>query len=203
MMRARLEAAPSTGLELVAQRGFLAFAVASVAFFIARFWTVMSAGELFHRLGFDWTLFYAQAMALRAGAHEGMYQQQVIDQYLQPLLKYYGGPQTSLDGWPQPYPPFFAAVMVPFTLAPAPVDFGLWLAASLLAAFWLAYRVHQHLPDLGFAGASLAILASVPVAWGLFMGQPMVLLAVSVSEMFISFKAERDFRTGLWLSTLL
>jgi hypothetical protein len=35
------------------------------------------------------------------------------------------------------------------------------------------------------------------------MGQPMVLLAVPVGEMFISFKAEKDFRAGLWLSMLL
>ena len=203
MMRARLEAAPSTGLELAAHRAFLLFALASVAFFIARFWTVLAAGELFHRLGFDWTLFYAQAMALRGGAGSGIYQQNIIDQYLQPLLKFYGGPRTSLDGWPQPYPPFFAALIVPFTLPSAPLGFGLWLFASLLASAWLAYRVRQYLPELGFAGAVVAILASVPVAWGLFMGQPMVLLAIAVSEMFVSFTAERDFRAGLWLSLLL
>jgi hypothetical protein len=43
----------------------------------------------------------------------------------------------------------------------------------------------------------------MPVAWGLFMGQPMVLLAVAVGEMFISFRAGRDFRAGLWLAALL
>ena len=97
---------------------FVAFTVVSVAFYVVRFWTVFAAGELFHRLGFDWSLFYAQAMALRVGAGAGMYDQSVIDSYLQPLLGYYGGPLTSLDGWPQPYPPWFAAVMVPFTLPP-------------------------------------------------------------------------------------
>ena len=44
-------------------------------------------------------------MALRAGAGPGIYNQDVINQYLQPLIQYYGGPLTSLDGWPQPYPP--------------------------------------------------------------------------------------------------
>ncbi|MBV9581897.1 MAG: DUF2029 domain-containing protein [Chloroflexi bacterium] len=164
---------------------------------------MLTAGELFHRLGFDWTLFYAQAMALRAGAGPGIYDQDVINRYLQPLLQYYGGPLTSLDGWPQPYPPFFAAVLAPLTLPPAPISFGLWLGLSLAAAGFLAYRVHQLLPELGRLGALLAILAAVPVAWGLFMGQPMVLLAVAVGEMFISLKAGFDFRAGLWLSALL
>src|SRR5437016_5685089 len=67
----------------------------------------------------------------------------------------------------------------------------------------LAYRVRQLLPEIGVIGAPAAVLAAVPVAWGLFMGQPMVLLAVAVSEMFVSFKARRDFRGGLWLSVLL
>jgi Glycosyltransferase family 87 len=190
-------------VEGVLRTGFIAFAVASVAFDVARFWTVLAAGELFHRLGFDWTLFYAQAMALRSGAGAAIYDQSTIDQFLQPLLQYYAGPQTSLDGWPQPYPPFFAAVMVPFTLPAAPTGFALWLAASLVAALFLAYRVRQFLPELGTLGAVAAVLATIPVAWGLFMGQPMVLLAVAVSEMFISFKADKDFRAGLWLSALL
>src|SRR5262252_2311239 len=92
---------PTTRHE-VQYRVFTAFCLASVAFFVVRFWTVVVAGELFHRLGFDWTLFYAQAMALRAGAGPGIYDQDVINRYLQPLLQYYGGPLTSLDGWPQP-----------------------------------------------------------------------------------------------------
>jgi hypothetical protein len=182
---------------------FVTFSVVSVAFFVARFWTVLAAGELFHRLGFDWSLFYAQAMALRAGAGAAMYDQAVIDRYLQPLLGYYGGPQTSLDGWPQPYPPWFAAAALPFTLPPAPIAFGLWLALSLAATLFLAYRVQQFLPELGRVGAAAAILASIPVAWGLFMGQPAVFLAVAVGEMFISFRAQRDLRAGLWLSVLL
>src|SRR5436190_12251946 len=123
-----MEAGFPARLDQAAHTAFVLFAVASVLFYIARFWSVLTAGELFHRLGFDWTLFYAQAMALRAGAGPGIYDQETINRYLQPLLAYYGGPQTSLDGWPQPYPPFFAAVMAPFTLPPAPVGFALWLA---------------------------------------------------------------------------
>ena len=191
--------------DALARRVFVAFAVLSTLFFVARFWTVYAAGELFHRLGFDWSLFYAQTMALRAGAGPRIYDQATIDQYLQPLVGYVAnsGPVTSLDGWPQPYPPFFAAAMVPFALPPAPVAFALWLLVSLLAALYLAFRVRQFLPELGPVGAAAAVLASIPVAWGLFMGQPTVLLAVAVSELFISLRAERDFRAGLWLSALL
>jgi hypothetical protein len=182
---------------------FLAFSLLSTAFYAARFWGVFAAGELFHRLGFDWSLFYAQAMAVRAGAGASMYDPAEIDLYLQPLLRYYGGPATALTGWPQPYPPWLAAALVPFTLPPAPIGFALWLGVSVLAALFLAYRVWQFLPDLGPIGAAAAVLATVPVAWGLFLGQPAVLLAIPVGEMLISFKARRDLRAGLWLAVLL
>src|SRR6266851_157269 len=168
---------------------FLAFSLLSIAFYAARFWGVFAAGELFHRLGFDWSLFYAQAMAVRAGAGAGMYDPAEIDRYLQPLLSYYGGPATALTGWPQPYPPWLAAALVPFTLPPAPIGFALWLGVSVLAAVFLGYRVWQFLPELGPIGAALTVLAAVPVAWGLFLGQPTVLLAIPVGEMLVSFKA--------------
>jgi len=184
---------------VVARTIFVALALASVLFFVARFWTVYAAGELFHRLGFDWSLFYAQAQALRSGAGAAMYDQATIGRFLQAM----GGAETSLDGWPQPYPPWFAGLMIPLAMLPAPAAFGVWLTASLLAACFLAYRVHQLLPELGSLGALVAILAAIPVAWGLFMGQPVVLLAVAVSEMFVSLRAGLDFRAGLWLSTLL
>jgi hypothetical protein len=191
-------------LRMTIWRGwFFGFTLISVCFYAVRFWAVFNAGELFHRLGFDWSLFYAQAMAVRAGAGVNMYDPGEIDLYLQPLLRYYGGPATALTGWPQPYPPWLAAALVPFTLPPAPVGFALWLGVSVLAALFLAYRVWQFLPDLGPIGAALAVLATVPVAWGLFLGQPTVLLAIPVSEMLVSFKARKDLRAGLWLAVLL
>src|SRR5207237_10815633 len=106
---------------------FVALCAGCVAFYIALFARVIAAGELFHRLGFDWSLYYAQALAVRAGGGSSMYESAEIERYLQPLMQYYGGPAASLTGWPQPYPPWFAATLVPFTLPPAPVGFALWL----------------------------------------------------------------------------
>src|SRR5258708_24884999 len=100
---------------------FVAFCLLSTAFYAARFWGVFAAGELFHRLGFDWSLFYAQAMAVRAGAGANMYDPAEIDAHFQPLLRYYAGSATSLTRWPQAYPPWVAAAVEPFQLPPPPV----------------------------------------------------------------------------------
>src|SRR3989442_13312007 len=93
--------------------------------------------------------------------------------------------------------------MVPFTLPPAPIGFALWLAVSLAAAVLLAFRVKQFVPELGAVGSLTAVLAAIPIAWGLFMGQPVVLLAVAVGEMYGAFKAGKDLPRGVWASTLL
>ena len=182
---------------------FLAFALVSTAFFTARFWTVIAAGELFHRLGFDWSLFYAQAIALRAGEGPNMYDPSEIAEYVQPLLRYSASTANSVSQMPVPYPPWFAAAIVPLTFLEPPTAFAVWLGVSLLAALFLAYRVSQFLPRLTLVGALAAILAVVPISWGLFLGQPALLLAIPVGEMMISFKAGRDFRAGLWLAVLL
>src|SRR5258707_8016261 len=108
-----------------------------------------------------------------------------------------GGRAAAWTVCPTPSPPWLAAAVVPFTLPPAPVGFALWLGVSILAALFLAYRVWQLIPDLGPLGAAAAILATVPVAWGLFLGHPTVLLAIPVREMLISFKARKDLRAGL------
>jgi hypothetical protein len=203
----RLPAAPV----VVSTRGlFSAFAAVSATYFAARFWSIVAAGEIFHRIGIDWSLFYAQAMALRSGAGERMYDVDVIDRFLQPLLTYYVGGDAArqgspvvLEALPVPYPPWFAVAMLPFTLPPPPLGFLLWFSLSLIAIAFLANRVRQFLPDLGWVGSVVAIVAAAPVAWGLYMGQLGVLLAIPVSEMLVSFRSRNEFRAGLWLSVLL
>jgi Glycosyltransferase family 87 len=181
---------------------FFGFAAVSVAFYIVRFWTVYAAGELFHRLGYDWSLFYAQAMVLRSRGGPQMYDLAEMDRQLQALLPFYLGSSPFQSAMQVPYPPWFAAVIEPFTVPPAPIGFGLWLGISVLCGVFLAYRVAQFLPNLRLPGAALLVFAAFPVAWGLFMGQMGLVLALAVGEMFISFKAGRDLRAGLWLSVL-
>src|SRR5579864_7653002 len=119
---------------------FLAATAVGTLFYVIRFWTVFAAGELFHRLGFDWTMFYAQAMVIRAGTSAQMYQLAAIGAQLQALAPY-SSDRSAFQPLPVPYPPWFAAVIIPFTFAPPPVAFGLWLLLSVSCAGLLAYRV--------------------------------------------------------------
>jgi hypothetical protein len=181
---------------------FVGATAVGVVFYVVRFWTIYAAGELFHRLGFDWTLFFAQAAVVRSGAGPRMYEVPQIAAQLQSLAPYYPG-TAPLAALPVPYPPWFAAMMEPFTVPLPPVSFALWLALSIACGGLLAYRVKQFVPELPAIGAVTLIFAAYPVAFGMFMGQVGLILAVAVSEMLVSFQAHRDLRAGLWLSLLL
>src|ERR1700738_3428575 len=116
---------------------FLACTLVSVAFFVDRYWTVIAAGELFHRLGFDWSHLYAQALALRSGAGPRIYDPAVISAFVEPLAEYSTTTDVPVDQMPLPYPPWFAAALEPLTFLPPPVAFGVWLAGSLLGVGFL------------------------------------------------------------------
>src|ERR1051326_7653331 len=181
---------------------FVGATAVGAAFYVVRFWTIYTAGELFHRMGFDWTMFFAQAALVRSGAGPDMYDVPHIAVQIQSLAPYYPG-TAPLAARPVPYPPWFAALMEPFTVPLPPVGFALWLLLSIACAGLLAYRVKQFVPELPAIGAVTLVLAAYPVTFGMFMGQVGLLLAVAVSEMLVSFRAQRDLRAGLWLSLLL
>ena len=148
-------------------------------------------------------MFYAQALVVRAGAGANMYELPQIQGQLQLLAQYYSGTAAFQSALPVPYPPWFAAMIEPFTLPPPPVGFALWLALSIACAGLLAARVKQFLPELPTIAAVTLVFAAYPVAYCMFMGQVGLILAVAVSEMMVSFKAGRDLRAGMWLSVLL
>jgi len=178
-------------------------AAVGAGFYVIFFARIVAAGEVFHRLGFDWTMFWAQAMVLRNGGREAMYDLASMNTHLVQLAAYYRGRVSFATAQPVPYPPWFAALMVPFTVPPPPVGLALWYGVSILALLYLAYRVRGFLPNFGFFGSTVLILAAIPVATDLYTGQVALLLAIPVGEMLISFKARQDFRAGLWLAVLL
>jgi hypothetical protein len=186
------------------QPGMLVIAAVGTAFYVVRFWTVYAAGELFHRLGFDWTMFWAQAMVVRAGDAPDMYDfDNAVNTQLQALSQFYTGHGRFQFALPVAYPPWFAALFLPFTFTSPPIGFALYSALSFACALWLVFRLKQVLPSVPLLGVVVLVLGAYPVALGLFMGQVAVFMAVAVAEMFISFRAGRDFRAGLWLAALL
>lgn len=74
---------------------------------------------------------------------------------------------------------------------------------SALAALHLARRVTGLFPQQDRPWVALLFLSSLPVAYTLFFGQPMLLLACAVAEGYLAFRAGREFRGGLWVACLL
>jgi len=158
---------------------------------------------LFRVIGVDWSMYYAQALILRSGEADDIYDLDQSDAFLQTLRAYTADPSEPLAAGPVAYPPIFAVLMVPFTLPPPPIGFALWTLLNLAAVGYLGVRVAHVLPGVSPPLAFLVVLVTVPIAQGLIVGQPTALLACAVGEWYLALRHGRDTRAGLWLSLLL
>lgn len=158
---------------------------------------------LFRVLGIDWALYAAQTRLLRTGQSAVMFDLGWIDATLQSFAVYSANPAEPLAAGPVVYPPIFAWLNVPLTVPPPPAGFALWTVINLLGLAWLARRVAHVLPGAPWALSALALAVTVPIAQGLIVGQPTVLLACAMAECYVSLRSGKDVRGGLWLAVLL
>jgi hypothetical protein len=176
--------------------------LAIVAFYTERIWMVYRDSGLFRRIGFDWGLFYSQAAALAAGDIAAMYQVNGLGLYVQRLAPYTTTPDVPLLQWPSPYPPVLAALLVPLTLIPPPVAFGIWTVLSLGSAIHLLWRVGQFVPTAGRLRIAVIFFTSLPVLQAVLLGQPVLLLASALAEAYLALRRGADFQGGAWLGLL-
>jgi hypothetical protein len=177
-------------------------ALAVMAFYAQRIWTVYRDSGLFRRLGFDWGLFYSQAAALADGDVSAMYQVDQLGRYVQHLAPYTATPDTPLLQWPSPYPPVLAAVLVPLSQVSPPLAFAIWTVCSLAASAVLLWRVLQLAPGIGTLRAVIIFFTALPVLQALLLGQPVLFLAVAMAESYLALRKGAEFRGGVWLGVL-
>jgi hypothetical protein len=177
-------------------------AVLVLAFYAQRIWTVYTDSGLFRRIGFDWGLFYSQAVALASGDVSAMYQVDQLGRYVQRLTPYTSTPDTPLLQWPSPYPPAMAAVLEPLASAPPPLAFAIWTGFSLAASVVLLWRVDQLAPSVGKTRAAVVFFTTLPVLQAFVLGQPVLFLAVAMAESYLALRKGAEFRGGVWLGLL-
>lgn len=165
-----------------------------------RFWAIYQDWGLFAWLGNDFGFYWVQGVTWRTGGATAIYDLERTGQALQALGRY-TRPELLQPG-PVAYPPLFAALFSVFTLLDPPWAFAIWEALSILGVAGLAFRVGQLLPVTSRTWLFCVLLTSAPFAMALFNGQPVVLLALAWGECYLSLRAGREFRAGLWLGVL-
>ncbi len=164
-------------------------------------WGIFLARGLFTWLGTDFAAYYVQATALRLGAGPAIYDPAALAP-LAALVTPYGAVAAPYTLTLVPYPPLYAWLFAPLTLLAPPLSFAVWTALNLAAATYLGWRVSTFFAPSRRRWIVPLVLLSYPAQYSLFLGQPMLLLAAAIGEMYLSLRAGREFRAGLWLALL-
>lgn len=172
-----------------------------LAIWVVRVWPIYQGWGLFNWIGNDFAWYWSQAEALRLDGPARLYDPAAQAARLVDLAPF--ARKDPLVPGQVPYLPIFALLFAPLTLLPPLAGYALWMAISLAALGWLTWRVHQLLPGVSTPWLLVALATFAPIAMSFFNGQPMLLLAVAVGEMYLALRAGRDLRAGLWLSVLV
>src|SRR5215813_1795293 len=89
-----------------------------------RFVLFVQAALAYPQLGFDFSVYFAAALALRDNAHANIYSLQVLQTA---AMAHSAAPPTVL----YLYPPMLAVVLLPLTLLPYQAALHLWIVASI------------------------------------------------------------------------
>jgi hypothetical protein len=165
-------------------------------------WNIYLETGLFRWIGTDFAHYYVQSIALWSGDPSAIYKPEVYDVTFQKLLKLHSPNHLTTYVSHIPYPPLFAWLFTPFTIASPFIGFVLWGMVNLIALIHLAWRVSQLFPNMKLSWAMFVLLASFPVTYCLIVGQPQILYACAVAECYLSLRKGRDFQAGLWLAFL-
>jgi hypothetical protein len=157
---------------------------------------------LFDWLGVDYALFASGAEILLSDRPADVYDQEAVARRVQAYAPYYGPYADPLKVGPLPYPMPCFLLYAPFARLAPPVGFLLWTAANLLLAAHVTRGLSARLGDPSWSTA-VALLTYFPLAYGVFVGQPVVALLFALHRAYRDLERGRDFRAGLWTGILL
>jgi Glycosyltransferase family 87 len=180
--------------------GFVVSAVLLIGAWIGHGWLVYSTSGLFVELGEDFGYFFALVHAVWTPGPNGLYDRASLDAFHNALAVYARQP---VPGGQTPYPPIFAWLISPFMLVAPPLGFLGWTILNLVASCLLGWRVAALFAPASRSWVWLLVVASLPAGLSLMLGQPMGLLGWAFAEFYISARADRQLRAGLWLGCLL
>jgi hypothetical protein len=114
----------------------------------------------------------------------------------------YGGPDV-IPWFPMIYPPPLAWLVVPFTMLPLPVALGCWMAL-LVGLTLIAWRlVAPRRSRLERWTALAAMLAVFPVAYGIILGQVLILELAAIAAAWWFLARGREIPAGFLLLALV
>jgi hypothetical protein len=178
---------------------FAALVIVLLGSWIWRAYTWYAFSGLFVTLGGDFGYYYSLVHTLWSRDPNDLYDVASLNAVHQQLQPWATLPVPLGE---VPYPPLFAWLLSPLASVSPPVGFALWSLLNAGASVYLGWRVSTLFSQRLRRWVWLGVSASLPVGYSLLLGQPMALLACTTAEFYISARAGRDARAGLWLAWL-
>jgi hypothetical protein len=157
---------------------------------------------LFDWLGVDFALYSVGARLLLSGHATSVYDLESVARELLPYAAYYGEGADPLKVGPLPYPAPTFLLYAPFLPFRPPVGFLLWVLVNLSLATYIIRALTNRLTERSWSDTAL-VLTYFPLGYGLFVGQPVVVLLFAFFQAYCCWEKGRDFRAGLWCGVLL
>ena len=158
---------------------------------------------LFNSIGVDYALFAAGERMVVAGRPAEVFDHDAVARAVAPLEAYYRPDTGDLRASPLAYLPLLFLTYWPFASLNPVWGYLLWVSANLALAAVVLRGLAARFPS----GTSWAVpvlgLCYFPLAYGLFVGQPVALLLFAFDRAYRAWENGRDFRSGLWLGALL
>ncbi len=111
--------------------------------------------------------------------------------------------QAHSDPVPMPYLPAFVLLFLPLPALDYVPGFVIWDLVNLIILLIYLYRFYKSLGNGNEGGVLFQLLACLPVASNLLLGQINVFMVVCIGEFLLASLKEKEWSAGLWLGGLL
>ncbi len=169
------------------------------------FWQISYRG-LFEYVGIDYKLRYSTAKIVREFGFNSIYDYDLQTYFQKPIFDEYSKKTPdSMDYWtiPLPYLPIYTILFLPYSLLPPHVGFSVWVILTFFISIVYIYSFLKRMNFVEYYEVGFILLLSLPFFLNILFGQVNLWLMISIGEFYISFKNNKYFKSGLWLTGLL
>jgi hypothetical protein len=156
---------------------------------------------LFDWLGVDFALFSTGVRLFAEGRPAAIFDLSALGKAVKPFLAYIYNVPDEIACGPIPHQAVTFLWYAPFAFLRPSLGYLLWVVMNLTVAALVVRRLVDRFTEPSWALTAL-LLTFFPLAYTVFVGQPIVIMLLAFAQAYRAWERERDFEAGLWCGVL-